>query len=548
MRGNAKVAGLLVVALVATSACGGDSGVKQVSSDSSGTTGASSSAATTPGSTVASGAAAEIDAMAIARTNEVLAMTQPEREAALVDAGMELELDAAHESGLEEALGGREATKAALEAAWAPVQGQALALNSSSLTLGLRRRTTAGPEIGEGMFGGYMTIALLSESGVTEEIPAGPPVSTDTGSGVVISGTQNSITVSGNFTHTDTKTGVTTKLETQSTVVPCPDANGSFDVSGLLDVTVTKGDAGQHGTLDVQVTGQIDDDAHLVSSDLEYQMQWSKSSGGSSQFVDVSVKIPASGDVVSAVNRTGGANTAKLEESAMVTGMMFAMLMREFLLRAAQKGWESGKCVRLDVTPSPAPKDMEPSSTADITAAPRSKMDGGPTGGTVMATLIDGGSGVEPSVTRLPADASFVYTAHPEPLNHGTVRLEARSKRGVGKAELTFETRGRASFQIVGGLDDFQVDEAVCDVMKPFQLSGGGFTASFSGGLTGTYSYVGPFDATGGGTYTISLPDGPLQPGTMVGQGSGSVTTPLGVFENTGTENYTLTPITGCIE
>lgn len=33
-----------------------------------------------------------------------------------------------------------------------------------------------------------------------------------------------------------------------------------------------------------------------------------------------------------------------------------------------------------------------------------------------------------------------------------------------------------------------------------------------------------------------------------VRDGSGSVTMPLGVFENTGTENYVLTPITGCVE
>jgi hypothetical protein len=277
-------------------------------------------------------------------------------------------------------------------------------------------------------------------------------------------------------------------------------------------------------------------------------MQWSNSSGGSSKMADVTVKYPASGETSVVVNRTSGDSTGELAQSAVNGGILFAMMVQHFLLEAAQKGWESGRCVRLDVTPNPAPKDMEPSSTADITASPRSKMDGGPTGGTVMATLTDGASGVDPSATKLPADASFVYTAHPEPSNHGTVHLEARSKRGVAKADLTFETRGQASFQIVGGLDDFQVNEAVCDVMKPFQMSGGGFTASFSGGLTGTYSYTGPFDATGGGTYTISLPNGPLQPGTMVGEGSGSVTTPLGVFENSGTENYTLTPITGCIE
>ena len=85
---------------------------------------------TTPEST-ATGSADEVDAAAVARTNEVLTMPPAERDTALIDAGMQLELDVAKESGLERALGGREATQAALEAAWAPVQAQALAINSS---------------------------------------------------------------------------------------------------------------------------------------------------------------------------------------------------------------------------------------------------------------------------------------------------------------------------------------------------------------------------------------------------------------------------------
>lgn len=288
MRGNMRIPGLVVALAVAIAACGGDSSVKQVSSDSSDGPAASSSDASTPDATTGVDAAAELDAKAVARTNEVLAMPPTERDTALIEAGMQLELDVAEESGLADALGGRETTQAALEAAWAPVQAQALALDSSTITLGLRRQTAAVPDIGEGMFGAYMAVALLAGAGVTEEVPAGPAVSRDSGSGFVLSATQNSVTVSGTLSHTDSKTGVTTKVETQSTVVPCPDANGSFDVSGLMDVSVTKGDAGQHGTLDVQVTGQVDEDARLVSSDMEYQ-QWSKSSGGSTQLVDVSV-------------------------------------------------------------------------------------------------------------------------------------------------------------------------------------------------------------------------------------------------------------------
>jgi hypothetical protein len=54
--------------------------------------------------------------------------------------------------------------------------------------------------------------------------------------------------------------------------------------------------------------------------------------------------------------------------------------------------------------------------------------------------------------------------------------------------------------------------------------------------------YTGPFNASGTGTYTISLPNGVGKPGTMTGGGAGSA----GGYTNTGTEKYTLTPIEPC--
>ena len=100
-------------------------------------------------------------------------------------------------------------------------------------------------------------------------------------------------------------------------------------------------------------------------------------------------------------------------------------------------------------------------------------------------------------------------------------------------------------YQIVGGLDDWQTNTRVCDIMKPFTLTGI-VTMKFSGGLSGTYEYSGgPFNANGKGTYTISLPDGLDKPGTMTGGGSGQVTGDK-VYTGSGTEKYTLTPIEPC--
>lgn len=102
----------------------------------------------------------------------------------------------------------------------------------------------------------------------------------------------------------------------------------------------------------------------------------------------------------------------------------------------------------------------------------------------------------------------------------------------------------KGPYQIVGGLDDWQTSTKVCDIMKPFTLTGGGFRNDFTGGLSGTYSYSGPFNSHGSGTYTISLPDGLGKPGTMTGSGEGSAEGHTG----SGTEKYTLTPIAPCSE
>lgn len=100
-----------------------------------------------------------------------------------------------------------------------------------------------------------------------------------------------------------------------------------------------------------------------------------------------------------------------------------------------------------------------------------------------------------------------------------------------------------APYQIVGGLDDWQTNTKVCDIMKPFTLTGTyGIKMDLTGGLSGSYSYSGQFNMQGTGTYTITLPDGIGKPGTMTGTGVGSAEGHTG----SGTEKYTLTPIEPC--
>ena len=127
---------------------------------------------------------------------------------------------------------------------------------------------------------------------------------------------------------------------------------------------------------------------------------------------------------------------------------------------------------------------MEPGSTSTITAPPRSRIDGTPTGGTVTATLTAGAASVDPTGTKVPADATFTYTAPDETNKTGTVSLEARSKRGVAKASIDFDTAG--GYTASGGTE-VTFSGTVADLAAPFTLTGAGqgFDVVFSFSPTG---------------------------------------------------------------
>jgi len=111
------------------------------------------------------------------------------------------------------------------------------------------------------------------------------------------------------------------------------------------------------------------------------------------------------------------------------------------------------------------------------------------------------------------------------------------------------------AYTFTGGIDDFQVvDGLVCDVRKMFVLTVPGIGQSqHSGGqlvfeesdlgvtLTGPYTLTGIFDAFYSGDFTISLPGGPGQAGTMSAFSGGQIAGE----EGSGTEVYTLTPAKG---
>ena len=197
------------------------------------------------------------------------------------------------------------------------------------------------PSIGEGMFAGYMFVALDAEAVVSQsnDLKYGEPQRghSDGHPETTIDVSRDKAEMSVETTYRD-KGGLTTVLKGKLVVAPCPSTDGTFEASANVDVSATKGSVGQHGTLDVRVVGHVDDDARLASSEMDYRMQWAKFGGAPGEFVDGSGTLGGS-----TLNRKGGAATAELATEAASLGALFAMMISNYLQQAAQKGWESGR-------------------------------------------------------------------------------------------------------------------------------------------------------------------------------------------------------------
>jgi hypothetical protein len=174
--------------------------------------------------------------------------------------------------------------------------------------------------------------------------------------------------------------------------------------------------------------------------------------------------------------------------------------------------WESGRCVDLRVRSDPAKRAAaKPNTAYTLFAEPRAKSDSRPTGGTVKATL-SGDRQLNPT-DKVKADAKFDY-ANPEKKDQSAkIDFVARSKRGVGKATLDFDTR-KPGYHVasVGGECTIQGDAP--DLEKPFSLSGCGisnyFTFTPSSAAGGTFRYNGTMmgvKITGGGSYKAEVDD-----------------------------------------
>lgn len=459
--------------------------------------------------------------------------------------------------GLDEALGGAAQGDAALRALMMQFRQQMLGAQADLPRLIKIQGSSDAPGftgLGASFFIGLVTTgALVTVSGAGQVANGTYGGDRDDGS---FQGTFDQQQVTSSSTFTGEIMGMKGKVTTKMTLDVCPKADGAITIDLLSDSSLTT--VGGTASANVKVTGKatwyVNDDAEFgadMTTDIRVEnATFGGKQGRNGSFVDYSEQSStlAAGTNAGVVNRA----SSKATKDDLSTAQAAVQMARLLLLMSAYKAkdaFQSGQCVTLNPTSDPAKRNgVKPSTSFAILAAPRSKIDGMPTKGSVKTDLTGDGK-LDPAGTKVPADAKFTYVAPDAKDKKGSIAFEARSKRGIGKATLAFDTINRA-YSAVGGSANGQLRGSgnICSLSAPFVLTGSGVTQNFtpSSETGGSYSYSGAIAGIrvyGKGTYTVNADE---NGGTLTATGPGSVVTPMGVYTDSDTETYKLTPISEC--
>lgn len=492
-----------------------------------------------PGNVVVDG---RIDQQAVARfAAQYHAMDTAHRKAEFARRDRQVERQLWTLSGLEQALGG--AAKAdevfnglsdALARRFANLDPKTIVFTPASL-----RRTGPGEAFGFGIVAG-VEVASAAAAGAVLATNDGSTGRSRSGAEITADVQRNEVSVA--TAHQVEYGGADLTIKTTAAVPPCPDTNGRLELSGTVDLTIAMkgGGAGYHVIVDVTVDESLNDDAEVADVQRDYRVQMSGLAGSSATFVELSASRGGQPSLV----RSGGGVTDSFRGDAVYIASVVADSLAVGLDLAAWSGYGFGRCVVLKPTVSAGPSGLTPGSSVTIAAAPRSKIDGGPVGGSVTATLTAGEASVSPSGTKVRADATFTYKAPGQKDKTGTVALEARSKRGVANATIAFDTKA-GGYLADGGQGDFHGTGTICDFAKPFTISGSGLTLTFTpaSDTAGTYSLAGTAGGapwTGSGRYVATF-SADRKTGSLDVTGKNYVHSPIGVFPGPTSIRFALT-------
>lgn len=354
--------------------------------------------------------------------------------------------------------------------------------------------------------------------------------------------------------------GVNGKVKLKTRMDACPDADGKVTVTLQTDSQMSvSGKPGTGGSVHSEFRYErwLDDDAHLIDGGNGGASELRIRVGGiedfRSQHVEITTGYGRDGTPVFRNHEESGYSIFRPDEVARTQELLrgaqlLQTLIAEAMLRGMGAGtspWESGRCVELQVTSDPGKrKGIRPDTAFDLEARPRAKADGAPAGGTVTATL-DGGSSLQPASGKVPADARYGYAGPARKKEKASIAFEARSKRGVGRATLEFDTN-EGAYRIKGGQNDFFANVVVCSLTGPFDIrSTAGIVMHMSGGESGgTWTQSGTAAGvawSGSGSYTVSPAEG--GGAWLTANGSSTITTPMGRYSDSVEPTFSVTPV-----
>jgi len=465
-------------------------------------------------------------------------------------------------TGMEQALGGEQRAIAALTAVSAAFERAAIATQTDLP----RMIPTAAFDgtgldagvmgVGYGLVGSSLTggmLGQLSDKDASDLIKAGPLKNSRADGSAEFAVTQGGTDTA--LEQTVNEHGVTGTVKTRIHLDSCPDADGKLTVT--IDTESQMSGGGKSGTVKIGYRRErwLDDDARIIAGDSaeDFQIEMS-GTGSSANNLSFAERYTATrdGQLNNAVTRQDGFtifhvdDTRRTEELRTNTLRLMGLMADAMLLGMGKDPpYEAGRCVDLKVRSDPAKRSgARPNTAYTLFVEPRSRLDDTPTGGTVTATL-DGESTLNPT-TKVRADARFDYANPTRKDQEATASFEARSRRGVARATLAFDTKEARAFRISGGQNDFQVNQVVCSVTEKFDLrSNVGLVMHMSGGdgggsftVTGNAGGVTWF---GGGNYTLAL--GGSDGGTLKATGRTTIATPLGRFSDSVEPTFKLTPV-----
>ncbi|CAN5365945.1 hypothetical protein BH11ACT3_BH11ACT3_09860 [soil metagenome] len=411
-----------------------------------------------------------------------------------------------------------------------------------------------GIDTGAALAGGALVglVGLGNGSDNVAGLGSGDSLTSDDGSMVVTRDENNTeISTQKTSTETDGELTVTSDYGVSVEGTICPDSNGDFDFT--IKVRSESTGTGPSETasalqeLEVHITGRLGSDAKPESITVDGLQNASEVnpagdqvtvssrqtySGGAEAFVGLPTVAPQ------LVSKSDGATSDDVKRLAKRGGDRLASIAYSAIL-AAMALWEDGGCVRIV---APAPSGVAPHGSGTIPVRTEGKLAHDSFKADVDLAL----SGPdEIDKQKLTSEDKVTWVAG-DAGTTATLTLKTASRRGGATLTVPLKPGGDA-YTATGGGGEFKGTGTICDIDKPFTISGGGLTMEFSptGPTNGTYSYngsLGGFGVSGGDTYNVVY-DGDIAVSIEAG-GVGAINSGQSAY---GTEHYDLAPLpSGC--